>query len=198
MVLFIVHHWFHLVPLFPQWTESRPLCTWWRHQMETFSALLVMCAGNYPVPGEFPAQRPVTRSFDLFFDLRPNKLLSKQPWGWWFETPSRPLWRHRNVVHNTREIHLIFSHLINQLQKVCSMMSFHKNSQFNFLPNLLYFRLLDPLYDPCLCWWPWLISPPMTLTLDCVCFSRNGGYLRLLCNQPGLVDAMLRKISDVR
>ena len=39
-------------------------------------------------PGEFPAQRPVTWSFDVFFDLRPNKRLSKQPWGWWFETPS--------------------------------------------------------------------------------------------------------------
>ena len=38
--------------------------------METFSALLVICAGNSPVPGEFPAQRPVTRSFDVFFDLR--------------------------------------------------------------------------------------------------------------------------------
>ena len=70
--------------------------TLWRHQMETFSALLVICAGNSPVPGEFPTQRPVTRSFDVYFDLRPNKRLSKQSWGWWFETQSRPLWRHRN------------------------------------------------------------------------------------------------------
>ena len=69
---------------------------WWRHQMETFSALLAICAGNSPVPGEFPTQRPVTRSFDVYFDLRPDKRLSKQSWGWWFETPSRPLWRHRN------------------------------------------------------------------------------------------------------
>ena len=38
--------------------------------METFSALLVFCAGNSPVTGEFPAQRPVTRNFDVFFDLR--------------------------------------------------------------------------------------------------------------------------------
>ena len=43
---------------------------WWRHQMKTFSALLAICAGNSPVPGEFLAQRPVTRSFDVFFDLR--------------------------------------------------------------------------------------------------------------------------------
>ena len=44
--------------------------------METFSALLAICAGNSPVPGEFPSQRPVTRSFDVFFDLRLNKRLS--------------------------------------------------------------------------------------------------------------------------
>ena len=41
----------------------------WRHQMETFSALLAICAGNSPVTGEFPAQRPVKWSFDVFFDL---------------------------------------------------------------------------------------------------------------------------------
>ena len=44
----------------------------------------------------FPTQRPVTRSFDVYYDLRLNKRLSKQSWGWWFETPSHPLWRHRN------------------------------------------------------------------------------------------------------
>ena len=69
---------------------------WWRHQMETFSALLALCAGNSPVPGEFPSQRPVTRSFDVFFDLRLNKHLSKQSRGWSFETPSCSLWCHRN------------------------------------------------------------------------------------------------------
>ena len=48
--------------------------------------------GEFTGPGEFPTQRPVTRSFDVFFDLRLNKRLSKQPWGWWFETPSWSLW----------------------------------------------------------------------------------------------------------
>ena len=50
---------------------------WWRAQMETFSALLVFCQGSSPVTGEFPAQRPVTRSFDVFVDLRLNKRLIK-------------------------------------------------------------------------------------------------------------------------
>ena len=64
--------------------------------MEIFSALLAICVGNSPVASEFPAQRPVTRSFDVFFDLRPNKRLSKQSLGWWFETPSHSLWRQCN------------------------------------------------------------------------------------------------------
>ena len=70
--------------------------TWWHHQMETFFTFLAICAGNSPVPGESPSQRPVTRSFDVYFDLRPNKQLSKRSWGWWFEMQSRSLWRHRN------------------------------------------------------------------------------------------------------
>ena len=67
---------------------------WWRHPMETFSALLSICEGNSPVTGEFLAQRPATRSFDVLFDLCLNKRLSKQSWSWWSETPSRPLRRH--------------------------------------------------------------------------------------------------------
>ena len=66
--------------------------------MEAFSALLAICAGNSSVNGESPSQRPVTGSFDVLFDLRLNERRSKQSWGWWFETPSRPLWRHSNVV----------------------------------------------------------------------------------------------------
>ena len=62
------------------------------------SALLTICVGNSPVPGEFHAQRPVTRSFGVLFDLRLNNGVSKQWWGWWFETPSCPLWRHRNDI----------------------------------------------------------------------------------------------------
>ena len=70
--------------------------TLWGYQMETFSALLAICAGNSLVTGEFPAQRPVMLSFDVFFDLCLNKRLSKQLWGWWFKMPSHPLWRHCN------------------------------------------------------------------------------------------------------
>ena len=89
--------------LFSFWTTYIDIYRfpWWRHQMERFSAQLAICAGTSPVPGEFPTLRPVTRSFDDFFDLRLNKRLSKQSWGWWFETLSRSLWRHRNAYQNS-------------------------------------------------------------------------------------------------
>ena len=73
--------------------------------METFSTLLTLYAGNSPVTNKFPALWPVTRSFDVFFDRGLNKRLSKQPWGWWFETPSCPLWRHRNEMGRQEPIY---------------------------------------------------------------------------------------------
>ena len=80
--------------------------------METFSALLALCEGDSAVTCEFPPQRPVKQSFDVFFDLRLNKQLSKQSWGWWFETPPCSLWRHcnwnenLNVIFSSQEVHL--------------------------------------------------------------------------------------------
>ena len=68
----------------------------WRHQMETVSAWQALCAGNSPVTGEFPSQRPVTLSCDAFFDLHLNKQLSKQSRRRWLETLSRSLWHHCN------------------------------------------------------------------------------------------------------
>ena len=61
----------------------------WKH-----FPLLAFCAGNSPVTSNFPSQRPVTRSFHVFFDLRLNKRLHKQSWGWWFETPAHQISRH--------------------------------------------------------------------------------------------------------
>ena len=54
-----------------------------------------------PVTGEFPSQRPLTRNFNIFFDLRLNQQLSKQCRRRWFETPSRSLWRHCNEYRTT-------------------------------------------------------------------------------------------------
>ena len=85
---------FHTMTISKWLFWSAAVCPWWRHQMETFSALLAICARNSPVSGEFPAQRPVARSFNVLFDL----CLIKHSPGWWFETPLWSLWRHRNAA----------------------------------------------------------------------------------------------------
>ena len=72
--------------------------TWWRPQIETFSALLALCERNPPGNGGFRSQQLVVRRFHVFFDLRLYKCLSKQSICRWFETPSRSLWRHCNEV----------------------------------------------------------------------------------------------------
>ena len=105
---------------------------WWRHQMETFSALLALCVRNSPVTGEFPTQRPVTRSFDVFFDLRLNQQLSKHWRRWWFETPSHSLWRHNNdcwiciytCIHIYIYIYIYISHWRHKLTRRTSFYTY--------------------------------------------------------------------------
>ena len=100
------------------WNNQNKASTWWRHQMETFSALLALCEGNPPVTGGFPTQGPVTRSFGVFYDLRPNKRLSKQSRRRWFETSSRSLWRNCNEdVH----ILLIVQYTSHQAGHLCKI-----------------------------------------------------------------------------
>ena len=72
--------------------------------MKTFSALLAICV----VTGEFPSQRSLTRSFDVFFDLRLNKRLSKQSGRQWIETLLRSLWRHFNVYYQANAPENVF------------------------------------------------------------------------------------------
>ena len=79
-------------------TMNRRVCAGFQLNMMTSSnGNIFRVAG--PVCGEFPSQRPVTRNFDVCFDLFLNKRLSKQSWGWWIKTPSRPLWRHNNEMN---------------------------------------------------------------------------------------------------
>ena len=70
---------------------------WWRHETETISASLAFMRGIHRSPVNSP-RGPMTRNFDVFFALSLNKRLSKQSWGWWFKTPSRPLWHHCNAM----------------------------------------------------------------------------------------------------
>ena len=91
----------------PQWFIHCCYCGTGRSDMMTssngniFRATSHLC-GEFTGSGDFPTQRPVTRSFDVFFDLCLNKRLNKQPWGWWFETPSWSLWRQCNAQFFSR------------------------------------------------------------------------------------------------
>ena len=85
--------------IWPIWHgNENSLTTWWRHQMGTLFELLHLCEGNPPVISGLPSHRPETPSFHIFFKLRPNKRLSKQPIRRWFEQPSRSLWHHSNEI----------------------------------------------------------------------------------------------------
>ena len=115
---------------------------WWRNQMDTLSALLAICARNSPVTVEFSAQRPVTRSFDVLFDLRLNKRLSKPWWGWWFETPSGPLWCHCNdqkiVIHGR-------PYMILSLTRYLCVALTHHRRQLNCDVNIRQFSFHAPM-----------------------------------------------------
>ena len=75
------------------WVPSGLIHSWWRHQIETFSALIAFVRGSLRSP-----ENPFTKArFDVLFDLSQNKRLSKQSKGRWFETPSRSLWCYCNV-----------------------------------------------------------------------------------------------------
>ena len=100
--------------------------------METFFALLAICAGNSPVTGEFPSQRPMTRSFDVFFDLHGwvnNReagdlrlqrahydvtVMTNTEWstkrnGWYFADGIFPMYLERNLLYLIIEISLAFA-----------------------------------------------------------------------------------------
>ena len=116
--------------------------SWWRHQMETYSVLLAISAGNSPVTGEFPAQRSVTRNFDVFFDQRLNKRLNKQSWGWWFETPPCPLWHHCNIESISLTVNGISLQAIMFVWPWCLLWLF-------LVPSVAAIRLLPPWLTEC-------------------------------------------------
>ena len=71
-----------LLPLAPTACTYRVIWLLFHDDVIKFFALLAICAGNSRVCGEFPTQRPMMQSFDVFFELRLNRRLSKQWWGW--------------------------------------------------------------------------------------------------------------------
>ena len=128
---------------------------WWRHQMEIFSALLAICAGHLPVAGEFSAQRPVTRSFDVIFDMRLTKRLGKQWWGGWFETLSYPLWRHCNVTQTTWYNWISIFIILFIQQSICFAMDKTRIGQIKALFKWKYSGDVSP----------WILGPGQSRTI---------------------------------
>ena len=145
--------------------------------METFSALLAICAGNSPVIGEFPEKRPVARSFDVFFDLPLNKRLSKQSRvRWWFGTIHRA---HYDVtVMNSK-----FGHIYQTYIGPWEMWQNLKNIMFKLIIQNIS---LGTHYDIALMWMP------QNLLIKINIGSGNG--LVWSGNKP-LPEAMLTLIS---
>ena len=104
--------------------------------------------GAFTGPGCFPAQRQVTRNFDVFFDLRPNKRLSKQSWGWWVETLSRSLWRHCNEISVKCQIMVQFHNVrfVNS-PKCISHYIYNKLNRNACLPTDCYHCIIDIIYQ---------------------------------------------------
>ena len=102
--------------------------------------------GEFTGPGEFPTQRPVTRIFDVFLDLRLNKRLSKAPLGWWFKTSSWSLWRHRNddtcqcTAHNL---------LYTDIAYMWSYVNWCNNDQSSFIIEALDVYKMKQLFAQC-------------------------------------------------
>ena len=128
----------------------------WRHQMETFSVLLAICAGNSPASGEFPAQRPVTESFDVFLDLCLNKQLRKQSRGCSFERLSCPLWHHCNALDMLlQSLQLIWCCWIDRIRAVGYQINFMGStiSQILRIINTQAVNWIPHLFDRCHCSW---------------------------------------------
>ena len=147
--------------------------------METLSALLALCVcvcvcggggGDSPVTGEFPSHRPVMQSFDVFFDLRLNKRLSKQSWGWWFETPSRSLWRRCNgytLWQSPSNFHVM--HLVSRPTK---QISWHSAS--NVMISISWFWGAD--FHSKVNFW-WRLRKIITIYAWYLCYSTSQNIL---------------------
>ena len=106
--------------------------SWWCHQMETFSVLLALCAGNSPITSEFPSQRPVMQSFNVFFHLHLNKWFSKHFRCRWFEMPSHWLWSHCNGSSKKNYCHISRTHCTDPPSEGmdCVWCPFHSNRTY--------------------------------------------------------------------
>ena len=129
--------------------------------------------GEFTGPGKFPPQRPVTRSFDVSFDLRPKKRLSKQWWGWWFKTQSHPLWRQCNDICDQS--------LYGWPDHVMPWNAFLKTDNFKGRNSFTGDRWIFPLRKPVICHnaiMGYIYYCKQPLAIDNICDPQTSDYMR--------------------
>ena len=139
--------------------------------METFSALLALCAGNSPVTGAFPTKSPVTRSFVLFFFKSAPEQLSKQSRRRRFETPSCSFWSRCN-----NEARL-------GIHEKFKISCWPKQQGTNIIVYSIYTGDFASLL--CLIWWSWTINKMGDILQDifkCIFLNENV-WFTLVCSQ---------------
>ena len=157
--------------------------------METFSALLTFCWGE---SGGFPSQMSVTRSFDVFFDLRLSNRLSKQLRPRRFETPSRSLWRHCNAQYRNYEGHAYNHSITKQNKTKCEPWKNNSSDVLSAAPptstplpchsSYWFWSILISVYCPTSsAWRPWIISYELRWyrTQSRTLFYENTAYCHL-------------------
>ena len=106
-----------------EYVKQESAKSWWRHQMKLFRRVTGLLCREFTDHWWFPSQRPVTRSFDVFFDLRLNQQFSKQWRRLWSETSLRLSWRHCNVTRLFSWITMTYTHVT--LEPNACLFSFH-------------------------------------------------------------------------
>ena len=116
---------------------------------QNWQCILTSSNGNiFRVTGHL-CGRPVTRSFDVFFDLRLNKQLSKQWWGWWFSC--HPAHYDVNVM-GCRNVYLCYDVLLEMNNDQCVLIDLHSHDASSTIikmlpdiaPSYIYQLNLDP------------------------------------------------------
>ena len=165
--------------------------------METISALLALCAGNSLATGEFPSQRPVTRNFGIFFDLRRNKRLSKQSRCRLYESPPCSLWRHCNV---SKKVHILLD-IYNHSDISFIVLSCHKLWKGSIIESEIHENDLDTsvmrIFTWSKCFSPSAISYNIICNLNFMSFIQLGISVARIEISLMRLDIPLSLLSDI-
>ena len=170
--------------------------------METIFRFTGHLCGEFTGHRWIPSTKPVTRSFDIFFDLRLNKRLSKQWWGWWFETPSHRLRRHCIVLvqlslcfFKFQSLHLYFMErvIVAMIQGCCAILDICPELTSNL--NLAKYRSLITFVSVNQSFWNFVQSTAMIMPCNVQNFKVIESFKGILRKSELSWDLSLRWVS---